>query len=216
MKENRDIRPKYGKKLALAFVLGTAIFLLTFLLGYLVSSYNLQKILQAQEDLRYELLGFQVQQELLEDNCTSFDAGRFSAEMRRLGGALDILEKRLGTDDPAVLEQKKTYSLLEVRHYLYVKEHNDQCANNQIPTILFFYSNSPEYKDEGQKLGYMLTYLWKDDPNILVYSFDYNLDSDIIQILKEKYGVSRPNILVIDEKAVLNVFEDSDQIKALL
>jgi len=218
VKENKSekdgfVRPKYGKKLTLAFFFGTLVFILIFLLAYSISLYKTQDIYRSQEALRYELLSFQVEQELIGNSCENFDPTRFSTEMRKLGNVLDILERRLGKDDPGVLEQKKTYSVLEVRHFLYLRQHNEKCKNSTMPTILFFYSNSPEYSDEGQKLGYMLTYLWEKNQNITVYSFDYELDSELIRLLKEKYNVNRPNVLVIREQTLLNVFETSADIE---
>ena len=209
-------RPKFGKKLITAFILGTLVFALIFILAYSISVNKMQSVYKTQEDLRYELLSFQVEQELVGNSCEAFDANRFSGEMRKLGNILDILEKRLGKTDPSVLDQKKTYSLLEARDYLYLKQHNENCKNNTIPIILFFYSNSPEYSDEAQKLGYMLTYLWEKNSNITIYSFDYDLDSDIVRILKEKYHVTQPNVLVIRENTLMNVFEKADDIEKAL
>jgi hypothetical protein len=210
------LRPKYGKKLAIAFVLGTIVFVLIFLLGYAISSYKLQSVYQSQEQLRYELLSFQVEQELVDNSCNNFDPNRFSAEMREMGNMLDLLERRLGKDDAGVLEQKKTYSLLEARHFLYLKAHNENCPNNTMPTILFFYSNTPESVDEAQKLGYMLTYLWEKNPNITIYSFEYDLDSEVVRLLKEKYHVTQSNVLVIRDQTLLNIFEKSDDIERAL
>jgi hypothetical protein len=47
----------------------------------------------------------------------------------------------------------------------------------------------------------------------MIYSFDYDLDSSLITLLKDKYNVIRPNLLVINERRLLNVFEDVDEIK---
>ena len=216
MEKSNLTQPKYGKKLILAFLIGTAIFIAVFLLAYNISSYKLQSVYDAQEAMRYNLMSFQVQKELVTDNCFNFNPSLFSDEMRGLGNLLSILELRLGKDNPSVLEQKKTYSLLETQHYLYVKDHNDRCTNNTVPTILFFYSNKLEYEDQGQKMGYMLTYLWENNKTIMIYSFDYDLDSDIITLLKEKYKISRPNVLVINEKTLLNVFDNAEQIKKVM
>ena len=62
----------------------------------------------------------------------------------------------------------------------------------------------------------MLTYLWEKNSNITIYSFDYDLDSDIVRILKEKYHVTQPNVLVIRENTLMNVFEKADDIEKAL
>lgn len=208
-------RPPYLGKLIIAFILGTIIFALVFLFGYTVSYYKLQDTVKSQEDLRYSLLSMQIEQELLGDSCENFDAKRFSGERDRLGSILTVLEERLGKTNAQVIEQKKTYSIIEAQHLLYIQNHNRKCAD-KVPVILFFYSNKEPYKDEGGRLGYMLTTLNNELPEIMVYSFDYDLDSNLIDLLKEKYKINEPNRLVINEKTPINVFEDIEEIKKLL
>ncbi len=135
----------YLKNFIIAFILGTIIFIGIFLLGYTLSYYNSQRLIQSQEELRYDLLSFEIQKSLLEDNCETFNPYLFSEEMDHLGEVIGILEKRLGKNNNEVLQQKKIYSLLETRHFLYIKEHNENCPNN-ISTILFFYSNKKNFE----------------------------------------------------------------------
>lgn len=208
-------RPPYLKKFIIAFILGTIIFFSVFLFGYSVSYYKLQDTVKAQEDLRYSLLSMQVEEELLGDSCENFNPFRFSDERIRLGSIISVLEERLGKTNPQVLEQKKTYSVIEAKHFIYIKNHNENCED-KVPIILFFYSNIDLGKDEGARLGYMLTTLNNKRQDIMVYSFDYNLDSSLINLLKEKYKINAPNMLVINEKTPLNVFSTVEDIERLL
>ena len=211
----KDTRPPYFGKLILAFILGTLIFCSVFLLGYTISYYKMQATALVQEDLRYQLLSMTVSEELLNDSCKSFDPLRFSDERTRVGAIISLLEERLGKTNIQVLEQKKTYSILEATNFLYIKKHNDKC-NNPVPIILFFYSNKEPYKTEAGRMGYMLTTLSNQMPNLMVYSFDYDLDSDLISLLKENYNVTSPNNLVINEVTFTDNFKDIDAIKQVL
>ncbi|MFW5846565.1 MAG: hypothetical protein ACOCUU_00255 [Nanoarchaeota archaeon] len=202
---------RYLRNFIIAVILGTIIFIGIFFLGYILSYYNSQKLIQSQEDLRYELLSFEIQKNLLGDDCENFNPYLFSEKMDNLGRIIGILEQRLGENNPDILQQKKIYSLLETRHFLYIKENNENCPN-EIPTILFFYSNEKNLKERAEEIGIMLSSL-KNQEEVMVYSFDYNLDSNVIDILKQKYNINQPNMLVINEKAIINKFKNVNDIK---
>lgn len=213
--KNQVTRPPYLGKLIIAFILGTLIFCSVFLLGYTISYYKMQSTALVQEDLRYQLLSMNIEQELLGNSCKDFDPSRFSNERNRVGAIIGLLEERLGKENAQVLEQKKIYSILEGNHFLYIKQHNENC-NNTVPFLLFFYSNKGPYKDEAQKLGYIITTLNNEKPELMVYSFDYDLDSSIIELLKEKYNITIPNQLVINGKTIQKTPQNIDEIREIL
>lgn len=207
-------KPKYLRNLLLAFVLGTILFISIFLLGYNISYNKYRNLLTSQEQLRYNLLSFEVEREILGDSCENFDPYLFAGEMDYMGGIIGLLEQKMGKNSREVFEQKKVYSLLEGRHFIYIRDHNARCLN-KVKTILFFYSNSQESKDYAERLGYMLTSL-KNQEEVMIYSFDYDLDSSFLKTLKKRYNINQPNLLVINENTVLNVFENIEDIKQLL
>ncbi len=116
-----------------------------------------------------------------------------------MGSLVGILEERFGRYDEKVLKQKEIYSMLEVQHFLLIKENNLQCEI-KTPIILFFYSNEESDLDESEELGELLGVIYRRNPDIKIYSFDINLNSDLIKMLKDKYGVKEPLTVVINEE----------------
>ncbi len=198
IQKSRENRPPYLRKLILAFILATVIFIGVFILANTIAYNKYQDILHAQEELRYDLLSFEIENELIGKSCDNFNPYRFSDKVGDMQAVIEILEERFGKTDSRVLEQKKIYSLLEVQHFLYIKEHNLNCEDI-FPTILFFYSNQGSFEEEAEKIGRILTSLKKQKPDIMIYSFDYDIDASIVSLLKQKYNVSSANSLVLDE-----------------
>lgn len=214
MKKENQRRP-YMKNLVLAFVLAIIIFVATFLLGYTISYSKYQGVVQSQEQFRYNLLSFEVEKTFLKDSCDNFNPYLFAFEMEEMGKTINVLETRLGKNNQRILEQKKIYALLEAQHFLYVKEHNSQC-NNTVQTILFFYSNQGEYKDRSEDVGFMLSMLKNKKEDLMIYSFDYDLDSSLILLLKEKYKINRPLSLVVNEQNIITSLESIENIEKQL
>jgi len=199
----------------LAFLIASLLFVSGFLIGYAVSYYKLQDVYQKQNEIRYKLLGLELENKFIE-SCDEFVLHSVSSELDKMGSIMSILEERFGKNDEKVIEQKKGYSLIEIRHFLNIKEYRENCKKN-ITTILFFYSNDKEYIDEAEKMGYILGNLKKEYPEkIMIYSFDYNLDLNILKILKHLYNVTSPNTIIINEKIKLEKLENIEEIRKYL
>src|SRR3989338_7499132 len=211
-KEPSEREPMNLERISFAIILATLTFVLGFMISYIVS-YNQENSLEGvQENLKYDLLSFQVENELANGSCQLFDPYRFAVEMEKIGFSIDLLEKRLGKEDKQVIEKKKLYSLLEVQHFLYVEKYKKNC-NNSMHTVLFFYSNNPNEATDGELLGRLLDYLKLRHNNLMIYSFDYNLDTPIINTLKYKYNITEPNIIIVDDKIKLSDVKKSKEIK---
>ncbi len=207
----KDKRPLYTGRIILSFILATFLFLSGFWVSELISYKISQETQFEQENLQYEFFNLKLKREILSDTCNLTEYGSFFNQLEEMGKYMDTLEKRLGKNDKMVLEQKKVYSMLLVQHFLFTKERNEKCGDS-FPTILFFYSNRPGYIDESYSLGRILTSLKNQNGDIMIYSLDYDLDSDLIDILKQKYNISEPNTLIIEEKTKL---EDIENIKEI-
>ena len=108
-------RPPYLKKTFLSFFLATVLFILIFLAAYGVSYVNYKGISsenniieQSLIDLDSFLNGVSCTDELLVESSKRLDA---------VGSKINLLEKRFGKNDDRVLEQKKLYTDLEIKHF---------------------------------------------------------------------------------------------------
>lgn len=210
IKKKRNL---YFGRITLSFLLATLIFLGGFLVSQILSYGVSDKIDESQESLRYEFFNLMLQKEILSETCNIREYREFFDQLDEMGRYMEILETRLGKDDKSVLNQKKVYSLLLTQHFLFIEERNEKCEDDFFPTILFFYSNEEEASDSATFTGRILSSLKNQDNNIMVYSFDYHLDSDIISILKKKYNVTQPNTIIINEEIKLHNIQHISEIK---
>jgi len=209
-------RPLYLKRIIAAFIIATLIFIGGFLTSYIVSYSKYQSISISQEKLRYNLLNLDLEQKLMIDSCELFDIYLLSDELSRMGNIIGILEGRFGKLDSKVIEKKKIYTFLEVQHLLFIEEYNKKC-NKSITTILFFYSNQEEFADDAEKIGYILSSLKTQEKEVMIYSFDYDLvGSNLINLLKKKYNLTNPNIIIINGVNKIENLQNIEEIKAIL
>ena len=198
-------------RLLLALLIAIFIFVNIFLFTYTISFLKSQKISEIESDIRYSLLSFNVERELLK-SCDDKVLDIISKDLDEVGSIVSILEENFGKDDKKVLEQKRLYTLMEVQHFLNIKEYNEDCDKNK-HTFLFFYSNQNPFDVEAERVGKILNTLKSKNKDVMIYSFDYDLDFQIIDLLKSLYNVSAPNVVVINEKGpfTINHIDDLDK-----
>lgn len=203
---NRDI-PLL--KIFLALLITTFLFLIGILIGYSISYYKYQDLYLKQESIKYDLLNIELESNFL-DTCDSIVLEGITSELSRMGQTIELLEERFGKNDIKVIDQKKKYSLLEVQHLLSISEFEKKC-NANLSIILFFYSNKKDYVDAAQKIGFILSSLKNENPEkIMIYSFDFDIDSSIITILKRYYHVEVPNTVIIENKTIVGIDNIND------
>lgn len=187
-------------RIILAFIISTILFIDLFFITNMISFFNYKSISeennlieQAVKDLDNQLIYFSCEDSVL------FDV---SEKLDNVGGFLGILEQRFGKDDSRVLEQKKIYTVLEYKHFQFISKFSEICDKN-FSTILFFYSNNDEEDDQSETTAYIITSFKKKSSKwVMVYSFDYNLDSKLIDYMKEEYNITfAPAVIVNGEKA---------------
>ena len=195
--EDRKIQNK--KRYLLAFLMGTILFILIFLLSYSLSYFEYQRVSNLQENIAYSIFEDKLDYSLFNQQiCSSESFKKISEDLGFQGKIIDALEKRLGKDDKKVLFRKKFYTLIELEHFEFVKILNENC-DLKIHTILFFYSNEKKDIEKSENVGDLLDVIHKRNDNLIIYSFDINLESDLINKLKNKYEVTQSPTIIINE-----------------
>jgi len=195
----KDRKIQNRKRYLFAFLIGTILFILIFVLSYSLSYLQYQRISDFQEDIAYQIFEDKLDYSLFAENICSNDYySKISEDLGVQGKIIDDLEKKLGKNDRRVLFRKKFYSLIELEHFEFVKILNEKC-NLGIHTILFFYSNEKNDIKKSEDTGDLLSVTYRRNNDLLIYSFDINLDSDLIDKLKEKYSIEESPTIVIDE-----------------
>lgn len=194
--EKRKIRSK--RRYFLAFLIGTFIFILGFGLTYSLSYLEYQRISKLQIQTSYEIFQDKLSYSFLnEDICNFSSFKKISEDLGFQGRIIDDLERKFGKNDEKVLLRKNFYTLVELEHFEFVESINEKC-NKEIPTILFFYSNEKKDAESSEGLGELLSVIYRRNSELIIYSFDINLDNYLILALKEKYGIDGPLTLIIN------------------
>lgn len=195
--EERKVKSK--KRYLLAFLIATLVFIICFVITYSISYLEYQRISSFQQQTSYAIFEDKLDYSFFDQEICSEDYfKKISEDLRFQGKIIDDLEKKFGKNDKRVLFRKKFYTLIELEHFEFVKNMDEAC-NLSIQTILFFYSNDPKDIDESEDFGDFLTILYQRNNNLLIYSFDINLDSDLIENLKEKYNIRKSPTALVNE-----------------
>jgi len=203
--------------LAIAFVVAAIIFFSGLFLGEKITSIKVQEVGQFQEELRNSLASLELRYKLLESNVCEFsNFNEFGEELDALGARISNIEAGYDKDNPRVLSLKEPYFLLEIRHYLLLKEAKDKCGEDY-DLVLYFYSNDRGQCKVCDNQGYILGYLQKKAgyDKIKVYSFDARSESPSVQTLKSIHDITQVPAMVINEKTYTG-FLALDEIEEIL
>ena len=200
--EKREFKSK--RRYLFAFLIGTAVFFLVFVLSYYISYLEFQRVSNLQGDISYKIFEDKLDYSFFNlGKCSNESFEKISADLGFQGRIIDDLEKKLGKGNEKVLEKKKFYTLIELEHFEFVNMLNKDCSTN-INTILFFYSNDKDDIIKSEDTGKLLDVLYgRNSGNLVIYSFDVNLDADLIKNLMEKYGVETSPTLIVNGKTKL-------------
>jgi len=121
-----------------------------------------------------------------------------------LGREITSYENEKFKDD-RYIQTKKDYTLIQIRYWSYLERLKQECNNTNFITILYFYSNEC---DDCSKQGLILDYLKQTYPNnVMNFALDYNVDLNIIRLLKSIYDVEDTPTLIINEKKYTGLVE---------
>lgn len=179
-----------SRKYLFAFLITAAIFATALFISNFLAQKRLADIKEIQDRLSLDILASETQSALLEEiSCSQVNKNApLTRELGDLADKLSVAEEVSGANNPSVQNLKRQYFLLEIRDYLLMKSISEKCDFH--PTfILYFYSNIGDCED-CQKMGFVLTALHDEFPDLRIYSFDYNMDMEAIHTLRGIYGLS--------------------------
>jgi len=202
-----------GKYLAV-FAITTLIFIIGILVGNYFSTEKMKQIDYIGQDLKTDTVAMELQYELIAENpCEHINSTLLADELYEMASKLDYMESRLGEDNRDVIELKKYYSLLELRHWLFMKKTNKEC-NQSSALILFFYEHDDDC-DTCKEQGFILTWVRKNYPDVYVYAFDYSIENAALDTIKRLYSIEGTPTVVID-KETYNEFMSRREIEKVL
>lgn len=188
------------KRYIISFLIGTAIFILVFAITYSISYLEFGRVSNLQADLTYDIFEDKLDYSLFDEGvCTNESFDKVSRDLGFQGRIIDDLERKMGKDNENVLFRKKFYTLIELEHFEFVKLLNERCDRG-VQTILFFYSNSDPNLETSEETGRLLGVVGSRNEDLMIYSFDIDLESDLIEKLKTKYDIERSSTLIINEE----------------
>ncbi len=198
-----------------ALVITAVVFGLGLSVGSSITTSKVNDILDLEQEARLQLESLELEEKLLEGTpCTS--PSLLSSKLNDLGVKLIFLEGQYDKGDKRITDLKKPYTILQVRHYLQLKEMTEMCGKGYT-MVLFFYSNQPEFIGVSEEQGFVLDYLQKkySTDKIKVYSFDTDLELDLINTLKEVYGITTIPSMVINDKVYVG-FHDKEELEQII
>ncbi|MBI2147246.1 thioredoxin family protein [Candidatus Woesearchaeota archaeon] len=182
-----------------AFSITTLIFIVGILIGNAISSAKMEAIDALQQDITVRTIGSEMQYLLLAEHpCQDIHSSELSQELFEIGSKLAHMEQTLGSQDENVINLKRYYSLLEIRHWLLLKKAQQEC-NATYSLILYFYSNRGDC-DACKQQGYVLNTIHRKYPDVNIYSFDVNIPDTVLATIKQIYNITAPPTIVVNGK----------------
>jgi len=203
------------QKILVALVITIIVFSLGLVIGTLITSSKVSDVLSLEKEARFQLESLELEEKLLEDMpCAS--PSLLLENLEDLSKKLTYLESEYDKGDSRIIELKKPYTLLQIRHYLKMKEMVESCGR-EYAIFLFFYSNSPEYKQISEEQGFVLSYLQRKYTveRVKVYSFDADLEMDLLETMKKFYEIKTIPSTMIDGK-VFAGFHSKEELETVL
>ena len=201
-------------KFLIAFTLTLCIFLIGVIIGNYVISYKIDKYAEYEEDLKIKLMASEIESILInEARCNMINEMPLTQSLYDLTTKLTYLENQLGWDNNKVWKMKEYYSLIELKHWMYINAINKKC-NLNYTTILYFYSNKgdcPKCENQAFVLGHL-----KKKYDVFLYSFDINMENAALNTIKQIYNVKNETPTLVINKKTLSGFKNLNEIEKII
>ena len=176
------------RKYVIVFFITLSLFVLAFYLSNVLSNKKLSELKTIQDNISIDLLSSETQYSLLNDlDCSQVSPNSvLSDELNDISKKIEYSDNNLDKSEQ-LTQLKESYSLLEIKDYLLMKELANRCGQKSV-FVLYFYTTSDNCS-ECVKQGYALTALKEKYPGLRVYSFDYGLNLSAIETLEKIYDI---------------------------
>lgn len=193
-------KPLQKKRYIFALVVSLFLFSFGFLLGYWTVDAKINFVIDSSSDLKLDSLDFDVQKDFLDIYpCDFFSTKYLESNLAAMESDLKKIEASASPDNERLIYMKSYYSLLELKHWMFLSKFNEMC-NQDYTFIFYFYSNNEYVCSDCVVQGYLLDKIREQYPNIKIYSFDASVEIPSVQMLREKYNItSLPSIVVNDK-----------------
>lgn len=200
-------------------IVTTLIFVSGLMFGMLIGSQKVSEleltISKLDEDIQnadLQFLFFNTMNQNISCKFLSHEASRLSEQADDLGREVSMYENSKKISEKSFYEMKKRYTSILIKDWLMVEKIKRTCGENYT-TVLYFYSNNN--CDRCQEQGIVLTYLKEKLKNeFLVFAIDGDISLEIVNLLKDAYGIKEYPSLVINGE-VHNGFTDLDELKEI-
>ncbi len=198
-----------ASKYIAAFAVTTLVFVIGIIVGNQISTTRMDELSSLQQDLEAGTLGSELQFLIMSEHpCASLNSSLLSDELFVLGSKVDFMETQLGKNNHDVLRLKEYYSLLEIKHWFFLKKAKEDC-NATYNLLLYFYSNKGDC-DECEQQGNVLSYIHRKYPGTNIYSFDINIENPAVSAVKEIYKVKATPTIVANDKVFTGLIDNRE------
>ena len=213
---NPSRNPIDKRKYLLAFLITAFIFGVGIYVNSTLDQKRLSDIQVIQNQISLDLLSSETQFDLLKaSSCKNVGASALSQELNSLANRLSYMEAGAQNNSDELNLLKKNYSLLEIKDFILMQQLNAKCKSQPI-SVLYFYGDKTNCP-ECEKMGFVLTYLRSQYPELRIYSFDYRISLSAVDTLKSIYKIddrALPALVIGDD--TFTGFKDIDAIKELI
>jgi len=175
------------------------IFFSGFVGGYFLTSGKISQLTELQNEIYTQSLSLDALFDLASENlCDEEGLIPINNQLNDLGNKLTIIEEDTSRSLEAQLLAEQ-YIALEVKHFLLIKDINQECGN-RYSTVLYFFAPNRIECSECTAQGALLTEVKEEIPELMIYSFNWNVDSPVVDRLLLDYDVDTIPTLVINGK----------------
>ena len=170
--------------LVAAFAITALIFFSGFYLNGMITDSKLSELQELQDFLDVESASIEAQYDLaLQNPCNLAGLTDLNNQLNSFGDKLTYLESISPKNDLNINNLYNYYTILEVKHFLFISKVNQECSQNY-STVLYFYGIEEVCGSCGMQ-GLALTAVKKSLPNTMIYSFNINSDSKVVNTMKQ-------------------------------